>query len=245
MSVPGPEPLRKWSPPSTPSAARSSSPAFDYQLDLEGTPRMTRRKGEITGHMNERDFPHLVELALPPGGFRSQTSEFEAFHREPRIRKRRGRGRHEGGQFYIRFCFPDAATADAFHDRFGRANAHLTRQESPELTPQRGRSASTRPGLSPTTSWCRRISSSRRDGGFPGSLRRPPRGHRTGVAGAGAQSSRRRISILQSHWQSRLARPIVLRDGTRLETLLDAGTFITGPARVFIIAMPGYARWSC
>ena len=72
---------------------------------------MTRRKGEITGHMNERDFPHLVELALPPGGFRSQTSEFEAFHREPRIPTRRGRGRHEGGQFYIRFCFPDAATA--------------------------------------------------------------------------------------------------------------------------------------
>ena len=82
---------------------------------------MTRRKGEITGHMNERDFPHLVELALPPGGFRSQTSEFEAFHRERRIPTRRGRGRHEGGQFYIRFCFPDAATADAFHDRFGRA----------------------------------------------------------------------------------------------------------------------------
>jgi hypothetical protein len=33
---------------------------------------MSRRKGEVTGHMNERDFPHLVELELPPGGFRSQ-----------------------------------------------------------------------------------------------------------------------------------------------------------------------------
>jgi len=30
---------------------------------------MTRRKGEITGAQNERDFPYLVELALPPGGF--------------------------------------------------------------------------------------------------------------------------------------------------------------------------------
>jgi hypothetical protein len=29
--------------------------------------RMIRRKREITGLMNERDFPHLVELALPPG----------------------------------------------------------------------------------------------------------------------------------------------------------------------------------
>jgi hypothetical protein len=29
--------------------------------------------------MNERDFPHLVELALPPGGFRSVFLEFDAF----------------------------------------------------------------------------------------------------------------------------------------------------------------------
>ena len=29
--------------------------------------RMTRRKREITGFMNERDFPHLVELKLPLG----------------------------------------------------------------------------------------------------------------------------------------------------------------------------------
>jgi hypothetical protein len=27
---------------------------------------MTRRKLEITGLANEQDFPHLVELALPP-----------------------------------------------------------------------------------------------------------------------------------------------------------------------------------
>ena len=33
--------------------------------------------------MNERDFPHLVELALPPGGFAADL-EVEAFHREPR-----------------------------------------------------------------------------------------------------------------------------------------------------------------
>ena len=43
---------------------------------------MSRRKGEITSHINARDFPHLVELELPPGGFRSQSLEFEAFHRE-------------------------------------------------------------------------------------------------------------------------------------------------------------------
>jgi hypothetical protein len=43
---------------------------------------MSRRKGEGTGHMNEREFPHLVELELPRGGFRSQNLEFDAFHGE-------------------------------------------------------------------------------------------------------------------------------------------------------------------
>jgi hypothetical protein len=38
---------------------------------------MTRRKREIAGLANERDFPYLVELALPPGGFRSVFQEFD------------------------------------------------------------------------------------------------------------------------------------------------------------------------
>jgi hypothetical protein len=80
---------------------------------------MSRRKSEITGHMNERDFPHLVELELPPGGFRNKSLEFESFHREHGVVIRRGSGRHEGEQFHVRFCFPDAATADAFQERFG------------------------------------------------------------------------------------------------------------------------------
>jgi hypothetical protein len=82
---------------------------------------MSRRKSEITGRMNERDFPHLVELELPPGGFRNKSQEFESFHRERGITIRRGCGRHEGEQFHLRFCFPDAATADAFQRRFGGA----------------------------------------------------------------------------------------------------------------------------
>ena len=80
---------------------------------------MTRRKFEITGHLNERDFPHVVDLELPPGGFRNKSLEFDAFHRERSIPIRRGRGRHEAEQFHVRFCFPDAATADAFQERFG------------------------------------------------------------------------------------------------------------------------------
>ena len=49
---------------------------------------MTRRKGEITARMNERDFPHIVELELPPGGFRERRSRTRclpprARHRDP------------------------------------------------------------------------------------------------------------------------------------------------------------------
>ena len=81
---------------------------------------MTRGpKREIIRLTNERDFPHLVELALPPEGFRSVLLEIDAFHRERRIPVRRGRNRHEVKQVYIRFCFPDAATADGFRERFG------------------------------------------------------------------------------------------------------------------------------
>jgi hypothetical protein len=80
---------------------------------------MTRRKREITDLANEQDFPHLVELALPPGGFRSVFLEIDAFHRDRHIPVRRGRNRHEVEQFHIRFCFPDTATADAFRNRFG------------------------------------------------------------------------------------------------------------------------------
>jgi len=80
---------------------------------------LTRCKREIVGLSNKRDFPHLVEPVLPPGGFRSVFLEFDAFHRERRIPVRRGRSRHEAEQSYIRFCFPDADTADAFHNRFG------------------------------------------------------------------------------------------------------------------------------
>jgi hypothetical protein len=80
---------------------------------------MTRRKREIVGLANEQDLPHLVELAVPPEGFRGAFLEFDAFHREHRIPVRRGRSRHEAERFHIRFCFPDAATADAFRNRFG------------------------------------------------------------------------------------------------------------------------------
>ena len=43
---------------------------------------MSRRKYVITARMNERDYPYIVELALPPGGFRARSDAMLAFHRE-------------------------------------------------------------------------------------------------------------------------------------------------------------------
>ena len=86
--------------------------------------RHIRRKSEFVRLTNERDFPHLVELALPPEGFRSVLLEIDALHRERRIPVRRGRNRHEVERVYIRFCFPDAATAEAFRNRFGGFRLH-------------------------------------------------------------------------------------------------------------------------
>jgi len=79
--------------------------------------RRIRRKSEVVRFMNERNFPHLVELPLE--GFRSVLLEIDEFHRERQIPVRRGRNRYEVKSFYIRFCFSDAATADAFRNRFG------------------------------------------------------------------------------------------------------------------------------
>ena len=91
---------------------------FSLSFGVE-TVMASRRKGEIAGAQNERDFPHIVELASPSAGIRSKTSEFAAFHRQQGVPIRRGRGRQEEDQFYIRFCFPIADHADAFRDRFG------------------------------------------------------------------------------------------------------------------------------
>ena len=101
---------------------------------------MTRRKREIVGLRNERYFPHLVELALPPGPFRSDFLEIDAFHRERRIPVRRGRSRHEVKPFYIRFCFPDSVIADAFRDRFGGEYlTHAPAKPKPRSSANQGR----------------------------------------------------------------------------------------------------------
>jgi hypothetical protein len=79
---------------------------------------MTRHKGEITARKNERDCPHIVELTLPRKGF-GHSDAMLAFHRERDIQIRRGQGRNDNGQFFVRYCFADPAHAEAFCMSFG------------------------------------------------------------------------------------------------------------------------------
>jgi hypothetical protein len=58
-------------------------------------------------------------LSCRPAACPARTSSLMPSNREHGIPIRRGRGRHEAEQFHVRFCFADAVTADAFHQRFG------------------------------------------------------------------------------------------------------------------------------
>ena len=82
---------------------------------------MSRRKGETTARMNERDYPHLVELPLPSGGFGPASDAMLAFHREHGIEPRRGRGRNEDENFFVTFWFAGPTDAEAFQKQFGGA----------------------------------------------------------------------------------------------------------------------------
>jgi hypothetical protein len=80
---------------------------------------MARYKGRQSPKANERAFPHIVEMAVPLGGLGRQLDAMYSFHGERGIPSRHGRGRREGEQDFIRWCFADAATADAFVLAFG------------------------------------------------------------------------------------------------------------------------------
>jgi hypothetical protein len=68
----------------------------------------------------ERDFPHIVEIALPLNGFDVGLSrEMATFHHLHSIRRRFGRRRSRADQYYCRWRFSDPAIADAFSERFG------------------------------------------------------------------------------------------------------------------------------
>ena len=68
-----------------------------YELGKEIKNRaMSRYKGRTSRKTIAWDFPHLVEIAVPPGRFSKRLDAMHAFHTERGISACLGRGRHGG-----------------------------------------------------------------------------------------------------------------------------------------------------
>jgi hypothetical protein len=65
-----------------------------------------------------RNYPHVVEIAVPLGGLRRRVDVLYAFHAQHGIQSRHGGWRREGQKEFVRWCFADGDTAAAFASMF-------------------------------------------------------------------------------------------------------------------------------
>jgi hypothetical protein len=80
---------------------------------------MSRYKGRQNANAVERDFPHIVEMAIPDGGFGDRLDAMHDWHLARGIQAKHGQGRRdERGQYFIRWCFADPAMAKSFATTF-------------------------------------------------------------------------------------------------------------------------------
>lgn len=80
---------------------------------------MPRNKGVQSPKANEAVFPYIVEIAVPLGGLGKRLDAMFAFHGQRGIASRRGRSQRLLEQDFIRWCFADVETANAFMAEFG------------------------------------------------------------------------------------------------------------------------------
>jgi hypothetical protein len=78
-----------------------------------------RYKGRTSSKSIEREFPHVVEIVVPPGGLGRRLDAMHAFHTKRGIRACLGRGHREGSRDYLRWYFVDTTVAADFASRFG------------------------------------------------------------------------------------------------------------------------------
>ena len=80
---------------------------------------MTRYKGRMSQKAIEREFPHVVEIAVPPGGLGAQLDAMHYFHRARGIEACLGLGRREEGCDYLRWYFTRPTVADTLAAEVG------------------------------------------------------------------------------------------------------------------------------
>jgi hypothetical protein len=80
---------------------------------------MTRYKGRTGRKTIEREFPNVVEIAVPPGGLGAQLNAMHYFHRAKGIHACLGLGRRDEGRDYLRWYFTRPTAAESFAAEFG------------------------------------------------------------------------------------------------------------------------------
>jgi len=80
---------------------------------------MARYKGRPSSKAFKREFPHIVEVAVPPRGLGKRLDAMHVFHTERGITACLGRGRRKDSQHYIRWYFADTMIAASFAVEFG------------------------------------------------------------------------------------------------------------------------------
>jgi hypothetical protein len=81
--------------------------------------RVSRRTGEKSDRMIDRDYPHIVEMIVPANGFGKALDRMDEFHSRHGIQSQRGRTTMRNGSTYCIWCFAEHATAEAFNKTFG------------------------------------------------------------------------------------------------------------------------------
>jgi hypothetical protein len=80
---------------------------------------MTRYKGQLRVSRTEQEFPHHVDITVPPGGLGTQLDAMYEFHSQHGIKPQRGHGKHDADGAIIRWCFADPSLATEFASKFG------------------------------------------------------------------------------------------------------------------------------
>jgi hypothetical protein len=78
-----------------------------------------RYKGRPSSKANEREFPYVVEIAVPQGGLGKRLDAMHDFHNVCGIKPCLGRGRREDNRDDLRWYFAEPTTAAAFAGKFG------------------------------------------------------------------------------------------------------------------------------
>ena len=88
-------------------------------MDAKSAAKMNRRyKGRPSAKTIARDFPFIVKIAVPPGGLGRRLDDMHQFHRKRGLTDHHIPRRRDHDHDYIRWCFKDLATAEAFAAEF-------------------------------------------------------------------------------------------------------------------------------